>query len=418
MATKEIENIQPTYYRNFACIGPACTDNCCHSWRVTVDKEHYLRYMAVQDPDFHKLCSVGLIRDKKTGTNESYAIMALRIDGRCIFQDSDGGCHIFRVLGPDSLCGTCTIYPRRKNQFLPHTLEFSLSLSCEEAARVALLSGGPVVFERFRRELDPADPIDKMEPLHTGGGKGAVPAPYCQPLRNACLELMQHQDATIQERILAIGLLMRRADRLFRSNQEKQIPDAAAQFLLQAKAGEFSGLFERMEYNRNAHLSALELPAVHLMTAVRKPVLRQVWAALKPLCGQNSAREYYLGEEAMAFLLQQGQQKADPIFAQYAQAIENYFVSYIFTSTFPFSYFLRGLSFEYHSILLAEQYALFRILLGLLPAREGETTQQQLIRSVVALARITQHADLGRQVYDIGKAINLDSLAHAAYLLR
>ena len=37
---KEIDIVQPDFYPAFGCIGPACTDNCCHSWLVTVDKEH------------------------------------------------------------------------------------------------------------------------------------------------------------------------------------------------------------------------------------------------------------------------------------------------------------------------------------------------------------------------------------------
>ena len=136
-------------------------------------------------------------------------------------------------------------------------------------------------------------------------------------------------------------------------------------------------------------------------------------------CVQDPATGEYRAEEAaLELLLEEAAQKGDPVLARHPQAVENYFVCYLFSGLFPMLYHSRGLTLEENGVLLAEQYALFRILLGLLPAREGETTQQQLIRSVVALARITQHADLGRQVYDIGKAINLDSLAHAAYLLR
>ena len=152
---KEIDIVQPDFYPAFGCIGPACTDNCCHSWLVTVDKEHYLRYKAVQDPDFQALCARFLARNKKdASTPNNYATMALGPDGRCGFQDEDGGCHIYRVLGPGSLCNTCAIYPRRKNQFLPGVWEYSLNLSCQEAARLACLSGKPVEFQRIRREID------------------------------------------------------------------------------------------------------------------------------------------------------------------------------------------------------------------------------------------------------------------------
>ena len=127
--------------------------------------------------------------------------------------------------------------------------------------------------------------------------------------------------------------------------------------------------------------------------------------------------EYRAEEAALELLLEEAAQKGDPVLARH-QAVENYFVCYLFSGLFPMLYHSRGLTLEENGVLLAEQYALLRMLLAILPAEEGETEEQRLVRSVVALARITQHADLGRQVYDIGKAINLDSLAHAAYLLR
>ena len=414
---KEIDIVQPDFYPAFGCIGPACTDNCCHSWLVTVDKEHYLRYKAVQDPDFQALCARFLARNKKdASTPNNYATMALGPDGRCGFQDEDGGCHIYRVLGPGSLCNTCAIYPRRKNQFLPGVWEYSLNLSCQEAARLACLSGKPVEFQRIRREIDPNDPQDSRQPIMTGSRSGSDP--YRQPLRQACLDLMQQRQFPVPERLLNIGLLLRRADRLHREKKQNDITAMAAQLVDQAGQGEFAGLFQRMTYDRAAHLTALELPAIHLMTAVRKPVLRQVWGLLRPLCARDEKGNFELGEEVMDFLHRQGKEKAGPILERQAQAVENYFVCEIFTSTYPFTYFHRGMNFEYHGILLAEQYALLRVLLGLLPFPEGETEEQHLVKAIVALTRITQHSDMGKQVYDIGRAFQMDSLAHAAYLLQ
>lgn len=49
---QEVEILQPAFYEKFACIGPSCTDNCCHTWEINIDKEHYLLYKAQQDPSF------------------------------------------------------------------------------------------------------------------------------------------------------------------------------------------------------------------------------------------------------------------------------------------------------------------------------------------------------------------------------
>ena len=68
-------------------------------------------------------------------------------------------------------------------------------------------------------------------------------------------------------------------------------------------------------------------------------------------------------------------------------------------------------------MLLAEQYALLRILLAALPPEEGEDDQRRLTRGVVALARITQHSNIGKTFHALAKVSGLDSLGHAAYLL-
>ena len=258
---KEIDIVQPDFYPAFGCIGPACTDNCCHSWLVTVDKEHYLRYKAVQDPDFQALCARFLARNKKdASTPNNYATMALGPDGRCGFQDEDGGCHIYRVLGPGSLCNTCAIYPRRKNQFLPGVWEYSLNLSCQEAARLACLSGKPVEFQRIRREIDPNDPQDSRQPIMTGSRSGSDP--YRQPLRQACLDLMQQRQFPVPERLLNIGLLLRRADRLHREKKQNDITAMAAQLVDQAGQGEFAGEGAYDTFKKLASVFYEETPGV------------------------------------------------------------------------------------------------------------------------------------------------------------
>lgn len=414
MSMKEFVFYQPTYYKTFGCIGPDCSDNCCHSWVVTVDKAHYLQYKAVQDPDFQKMCKYGLVRTKQGGNEQDYARMALRTDGRCLFQDEDGGCHIYRVLGPGSLCHTCTVYPRMEHQFLPGRWERSLSLSCEEAARLALLNGS-IVFETIPHTVDFADAEDRR--LAAAPSVGGQHAGEMQAAREGCISVMQLHSRPLPERILSIGLLLRRVDRLGAENKLSELPAMVQEHCAQTEQGAFAGLFDKMSYSRQAHLWALTLPAQHLVKAMRRPVLRRVWEQLMPLCTIENSK-VTVGPEALEFLLQQAAQKADPFLQSHTQEIENYFVNYIFSTLFPLTYGRSGLSPAYHGVLLAEQYALLRILFALLDRQEGESEEQWLVRVVVALARVTQHSDLGNNVHRIGQENQLDSLAYASYLLR
>ena len=413
---REVEILAPDYYGGFACIGPACRDNCCHSWEVDVDKESYLRYRAEKDPEFRAM-AVRLLRRRKDGTPERYATLGLEPDGRCGFQDPDGGCRLIRLLGEGALCRTCTLYPRRKAEFTPGVWELSLSLSCGEAARLALFRDR-VEFVRQRRPFRPGDPMDEQPPLGIGKeGAPAAPPLWAPSLRRACLDLLRLRDYPLAERVMAAGLLLRRADRLLGAGEEAGMPALCASFLGAVERGDFRGFFGRLDYSREAHLAALRLPMAHLLAGARKPVLRHLREALAPYCREDPATgELLAGEEALAFLLSAAKEKGDPLLAELAVPAENYLVTYAFSGLFPFLYHSEGLSFEENGVLLAEQYALLRLLLALSP--EELPKEERLIRAAVSLSRLTQHADLGRDLRALTRALRLDGLAHGAYLLR
>lgn len=418
---REIEIIQPTYFRHFSCLGPACTDNCCHDWVVTIDKEHYLQYKAVQDPKFRETCAHVVKRNKAAKDTRDFGVMLLRSGERCAFQDEDGGCSIYRLLGPDALSDTCTFYPRVKKELLPDVWELSLTLSCEEAARLALLTGKPLEFERLRRPYDPTSRSDRyMLQQRSGQGTSLVRLKQMQAVRQACMDMIQLGGVALPERILAIGVMLRKADHLLAEGKDAQLPYTVQQYVQQAAEGAFSGFFEKMEYNLDTHLWALVLPASHLMQAERREDFFRMWEKIEPLCdGENG--KYEVGPRALTYILEQAREKGDPLLQRHPQAVENYFANYIFSSMFPFTYLSAELRMEYHGVILAEQYALLRILLGLLPEPEGQTEEQRLIRAVVALARITQHTNLAQGVAQFGRknpGRALDTLAHSAYLLR
>lgn len=415
---KEIEILQPTFYREFSCIGPACKDNCCHTWRIDVDKEHYLLYRNQRDPEFRKICAVALRKKKKDATDQNYALMVHPAEGKCSFQEEDGGCFIVRKMGPQALCNTCTIYPRRKAQYLPDLWEYSLSLSCEEAVRLALFSGGPVRFERIRREIDPKNALDQSKPFYASGRVFLSPPPFGQPLRQACLDIMANRAHPTKERILAIGLLLRRVDHLLKEKASARIPASISQFMELMETGAMAEFFQKPAYNRELHREALRLPLVHFMVAGSKPIFRHMMDIITPYCVYSpEENRYAVKDEALEFLRQTIGTKADPILREQEQAVENYFTCYLFSGMFPMCYRMQGLSLEENAILLAEQYSLLRIILGMLDEREGETEEGRLGRAVAALARITQHSDVTGAFHSLAGAAGMDSLAYAMYLL-
>ncbi len=41
----------PEYMKEFQCIGSECEDTCCAGWRVSVDKDTFMKYRQVENPD-------------------------------------------------------------------------------------------------------------------------------------------------------------------------------------------------------------------------------------------------------------------------------------------------------------------------------------------------------------------------------
>ena len=179
MENNELVLRYPDFYFDFHCIGPACSDNCCHSWPIEIDKAHYLRYRGQKQPEFAALCGSHLHRIKKDATDRAYARLSLKEDGRCGFQDEDGGCRIIRLLGEDWLSDTCCLYPRRKNMFLPGLYELSLAMSCEEMVRLGILRQEEITFVTEKRTFAPSDPLYLLPPEgkhRPGTGVGRYPA--------------------------------------------------------------------------------------------------------------------------------------------------------------------------------------------------------------------------------------------------
>ncbi|MEI3218527.1 MAG: flagellin lysine-N-methylase [Lachnoclostridium sp.] len=56
---------------------------------------------------------------------------------RCAFLNDDNLCDLYTELGKDSLCKTCSPYPRHVEEF-EGVREITLSVSCPEVAKILL----------------------------------------------------------------------------------------------------------------------------------------------------------------------------------------------------------------------------------------------------------------------------------------
>ena len=122
--------IKSDNYDGFVCSAGACPMSCClGNWQIMIDDEHIDRYTSdTGDSALNKRLAEGVDFVEQCFTQNG---------GKCSMLDEDGLCSIQRALGEDALCDTCRKYPRHLEEFRG-VREWSLSLSCPEAARIIL----------------------------------------------------------------------------------------------------------------------------------------------------------------------------------------------------------------------------------------------------------------------------------------
>ena len=133
-----MRHIHSHNYEAFTCTAGACPASCCKGgWQIMIDDEHLKQYTQdTGDCALNKRLAEGVDLVEQWFNQE---------DGDCRLLDKDGLCAIQRALGEEALCDTCRRYPRHVEEFRG-VREWSLSLSCPEAARIILENKDRLMF--------------------------------------------------------------------------------------------------------------------------------------------------------------------------------------------------------------------------------------------------------------------------------
>ena len=132
-----MEITRPDYYKEFSCIAGACPDTCCAGWQIVIDDKSLKKYKRVK----------GTFRNRLHNDIDWKEKVFRQYEKRCAFLNEDSLCDIYSEVGKRMLCDTCRKYPRHIEEF-EGLREYSLSLSCPEAARILLGKREKVTFRQ------------------------------------------------------------------------------------------------------------------------------------------------------------------------------------------------------------------------------------------------------------------------------
>ena len=174
----------PNYYHAFSCIADKCEATCCAGWQIVVDEEALKKYKKVTG-DFSQRI--------KEGVDFREGVFKQNPGRRCAFLNEQNLCDMYTALGEEAFCETCRKYPRHIEEF-ENVREFTLSVSCPEAARILLAQKEPVQFYEVKVEA-PEEEFDEYNPMM-----------YEKLLeaRGEMLTLLQNRSISVKERAAAI----------------------------------------------------------------------------------------------------------------------------------------------------------------------------------------------------------------------
>ena len=149
-----MKNTYPDYYHKFSCIAGECEATCCAGWQIVVDEESLKKYAKVNNEFSDRI---------REGVDFTEGVFNQKEKKRCAFLNGSNLCDMYTALGEESLCETCTRYPRHIEEF-ENVREYTLSVSCPVVARMLLETKEPVRFMETEEESE-EEVFDDFDPM-------------------------------------------------------------------------------------------------------------------------------------------------------------------------------------------------------------------------------------------------------------
>lgn len=384
----------PRYVSRFRCIGADCEDTCCSGWDVTIDQKSFVAYA---DPSkAYPAALRGLFKNKlqiqMPPTREKYA-KAINdpATNDCPFLQ-ERWCAIHRDVGEDKLSNTCFNFPRYTRD-IQGSIEQSLTLSCPEAARLALLEADAFDFVEGEVSVRP-------ETLTVIAEKWGLSLHEMNEIRIFCFQLMRMEGMQTWEKLVVLGAFCRELDRVIKEEKSPSVADLLGNFQYVLESGEAIRMFSRIRPDHDLQAKLFYTVWKTRREQVRSPLRQKVQDAIERGLGVDR-------ENGLIESYRRGLQHLPEALAVTPHLLDHYVLNEMFRDFFPF-----GAQSAYENYLgIVCRFGILRFMLAAMSTDvQALPDRDALIKTVGAFCRIYQYDSLAELFNLALKEVGWDKL--------
>ena len=408
----ELKLTYPEYLDSFSCVGPACTDSCCVSWVIGVDKKTYFKYKNNHGTDeLHKKLRTLVRKRKQFSSKQDYAKIELDKDRRCSFLDTDDLCTIQKAMGHDALCGTCITYPRNYYSIKGKNY-LSAVFSCPEVAKIALLDQNDFKLITKNKEVNEKSPINYYK-LSKMDNNYLVYDNF-EKIQNISLSIMKNRDLTLEKRLMLLGILVDKISKVSLSHPEnvnKIIEELSNEDTIKLYSDQFANIKSRhfIQLKTIFEITSSAMEYETDQNQYEQYVRRAVDAILKGAKSDEQALDHYIVD---------GLRQYGRFFQDKEYIIENYLINSMISKAFPASIKGDGFDIFLNYLKIIVDFVILRTILAGLLIEEGELEIDDLLNLIQKHSKKLSHnLYIVNNIIDNLKEENMYSLAGALVLI-
>jgi lysine-N-methylase len=376
----------PQYLNQLNCIGSRCEDNCCYGWKVIIDKKTYEKYRKVTDQELKPLLDKNVKRNRSNPTEVNYAKINLNEQERCPFLNDNKLCNIHNKLGSQYLSKVCTSYPRVTN-LLDGTYERAATMSCPEIVRISLLNKEQMEFDEIEED-DKSQNIIKYILETKGINSIGKLSRYLWELRIFSISLIQNRNYRLWERLIILGLFMKKVSEYSDDKVLDKIPQLIEQYNQTIASNALSLELDKIPTNLCIQMELMkEISDQRFALNFSKINAVYVKCVTEFLYGIN-----YLKNDKIENITERYRDAHDhyykPFMDEHEYILENYVVNYIFKELFPVSNKLDAFQ-SYVKLIL--NYSYIKMLLIGVAGHHKKLDEDMIVRVIYSFSRAVEH---------------------------